>query len=594
MRFVAAIVSFVLAFAMIGLGLAQRTIFAEPDTVVAAGITPSDATVTVIDGAVLNSHDGRQKVEISGSETIFAAYGRELDVKSWIGDTDYNLVSIDAETTELTSELVEGEATEVPSAIGSDLWLAEYEADSALDFTVNLPEGISLLIMSTGTEPAPDTLSITWPVDNRTPWSGPLIIGGVVLLILGLGLYLWALAHLRRARGPRRTPPKPPKEPKLPSRPRYSPRKAAKALKSGPTARPVEDARGRRSARRMVAVVPALLVSSMTLGGCSTIEWPRSDESASQSASAEPTDEAATALKAPAVTEVQLKRIMNSVSVVATQSDTEMNTDLLATRFEGPALELRAGNYAVRRVDAAVPGLSPIPGSPIALSLPQQTDIWPRVVMVVVQAPEDETVVPTALILNQKSPRENYRVQYAVPLQAQVEFRVAPASIGAVRYGPDNKFLKLAPEQVVAAYADILAVGATSQYAEQFDLENDTFLVTAGVEARAARATQVTGPASLATEAIAGTGESIPLATDDTGAILALSFGEMERITPSEAGASITATGAVKALSGVSTTTKGVYASYGFQLLFYVPPVGSTEKITLLGATQGITSAGEL
>lgn len=593
MRFVAAIVSFVLAFVMIGLGLAQRTIFAGPDTVVAAGTTASGATVTVIDGSVLNSFDGRQKVEISGSEKIFAAYGRELDVKAWIGDTDYNLLSLDAETGELHSEVIEGEATEVPSAIGSDLWLGEYEADTTLDFTLNVPDGISLIVMSTGVEPAPDTVSITWPVDNRTPWSGPLIVGGVVLLLVGLALYLWALAHLRKARGPRRTPPK---QPKLPSQPRYSPRKAAKALKSGPTATatPIEDPRGRRSTRRMVAVVPALLVSSLVLGGCSTIEWPR-DEAASPSASADATEEVTTALKAPAVTEVQLKRIMGSVSAVAAEADPAANTDLLATRFEGPALELRAANYRFRLADAAAVALPAITGTPIALSLPQQTDIWPRVVMVVVQDPDDETVVPTAFVLNQKSPRENYHVQYAVPLQSQVAFpKVAPARLGAVRYGPDNKFLTLAPEQVLTAYADILAVGATSEYADRFDLETDTFLTIAGVEARAARATQVTGPAALATEALAGTGESIPLATDDTGAILAISFGEMEKVTPSEAGASITVTGAVKALSGVTTTTKGVYATYGFQLLFYVPPAGSTEKITLLGAVQGITSAGEL
>jgi hypothetical protein len=595
LRFVAAIVSFVLAFTFIGLGLAQRTILAEPDTVTASGTVDSNAAVTVIDGSVLNSHEGRQRVAVSGSDTIFAAYGRELDVKSWIGDTDYNILSVDDESGELSSKLVRGKETDVPPGAGSDLWLGEYEAEDSLDFAVSLPDGISLLIMSTGSEPAPDTISISWPVDNRTPWSGPLIISGVILLVLGLALYLWALNHLRRTRGPRRTPPRQAKQQKWPTRPKYKPRTAAKALKSGPNARPADNPRGRRSSRRLVAVVPVFVVSSMVLGGCSTLDWPRPDE-ATPSASAgitapDPDD----ALKDPAVTEEQLERIMDSVAEVAAQSDAEVDSDVLATRFQGPAFELRAANYAHRRVDGAIPALSAIPGSPIALALPQQTDIWPRVVLVVVQEPEDEAVVPTALMLKQASPRDNYRVEYAVPLQAQVEFpSVAPARLGAVRYGPDNKFLKLAPEQVATAYADLLAVGATSQYADQFDLETDTFLATAGVEARAARATQVSGPLALAAEAQAGTGERIPLATDDTGAILALSFGELERITPSEAGATITVTGAVKALSGVSTTTKGVFATYGYQLLFYVPPVSSTEKITLLGATQGITSAGEL
>ena len=43
MRFVAAIVSFVIAFGLIGLGIAQRTVFAEPDRVTSE-VTVTDAS----------------------------------------------------------------------------------------------------------------------------------------------------------------------------------------------------------------------------------------------------------------------------------------------------------------------------------------------------------------------------------------------------------------------------------------------------------------------------------------------------------------------------------------------------------------------
>ena len=49
MRFVLAIVSFVLALVLMGWGVAQQTIFASPDEVAASGETTGDAPVTVID-----------------------------------------------------------------------------------------------------------------------------------------------------------------------------------------------------------------------------------------------------------------------------------------------------------------------------------------------------------------------------------------------------------------------------------------------------------------------------------------------------------------------------------------------------------------
>jgi hypothetical protein len=59
-------------------------------------------------------------------------------------------------------------------------------------------------------------------------------------------------------------------------------------------------------------------------------------------------------------------------------------------------------------------------------------------------------------------------------------------------------------------------------------------------------------------------------------------------------GAAITATGAVAALADVSTSMTGIEASYQYQLLFYVPSLGSTEKIRLLGYSYALTSARKL
>lgn len=590
MRFVAAIVSFVLAFVVIGIGLAQRTVFAPPDNLTAVSETKSDAPVTVIDGETLNAMDGRQNIEILGADGVIAVYGRSSDVTAWIGDTTHNVLSFDAQSSSLEAAIVRGQESTVPSALGSDLWLAEYSSEAELQLTLNLPEKFSVLVMSNGTDPAPQNIAVSWPIDSSTPWFGPLIAGGIALLVLGVGLFLWGIYHHRKTRGPQRTPNK---QQKLPRPPRYSGRKAAKAVKPG-APKAIESSKGRRTSGRRMVALPAVMLIPVLLAGCSPSNWPQFGASPSPSPSALAEVTETTTVLPPAVSEKQLQEIMSDIAAVATEADASTDSELLATRFEGPALEVREANYVKRRADGAHPALPPIVGEPIALALPQQTDAWPRYVLVVVQDPDDETVVPMSLMLEQASPRENYRVQYAVSLQPTQFPDVAAASVGAIRYSTENKLLKLTPAEVAAAYANVLEVGAASEYADEFDLENDTFLARAGPEARAERAAQVSGPATLATTPIEGTGERIALATNDTGAILALSFGDQETVTPTEAKANITVGAEVKLMTGLTETTKGVYANFGYQLLFYVPPAGSDKKIRLLGATQGITSAGEL
>src|SRR6188768_3779412 len=123
---------------MIGYGIAQRTILAEPDEVALAASTTSEATVTVVDGAALNAFEGSQTLTVNGEGQIFAAYGRTSDVLAWIGDTTYNVVSYDAETGELVTETVPGAETEVPNPDGSDLWLDDYIKEDNLTLTVNV------------------------------------------------------------------------------------------------------------------------------------------------------------------------------------------------------------------------------------------------------------------------------------------------------------------------------------------------------------------------------------------------------------------------------------------------------------------------
>ena len=583
MRLVLAIISFALAALMMGYGIAQKTILLGDDHLTAKLETTSEAPITIIDGAVLNTFDRKQTIAVSGAESNFAAYGRTSDIMAWVGDASHNVVSFDPETNDFTSKLVEGTESEVPDPSGSDLWVADFREEKTLDFTVDVPSDISLIIVADGIEPAPSDVSVTWPIDNSTPWAFPLLIGGAFLLLVGLVFLLLAIHHVRKARGPRRKQTKLPRVPKPP---------AYRAITSPKAGTPVVAGRGRRG--RGFIALPTVLVGALLLGGCTAEPMVATDSTATALAASE---EDAAEGGIPAVTVPQAKRIVARVAADVEAADAAGDATLLANRMDGPALALRTANYKIRTVDSAVPLPAPIPSEPVRITLPQKNDAWPRTVFVVLQDEVDATVAPTALMLIQDSPRDQYKVHYAIQLEpGAVIPDVAPANVGTFRLAPDNqpRLLSVAPDTVGVNYADVLMNDVDSEFVDQFDTESDLLRALVGRDAKQVRISKIPPTASLTFATTVGTGQIIALATNDGGAIVSFSLNETETISPVEQGAAVTAPGQVAALLGKALSTKGITAMYSDQLLFYVPPATIGGKIILLGYSQGLMAAVEL
>jgi hypothetical protein len=602
-RFVFAIVAFVLAAAMIVLGLAQRTVFLEPNSISLNTTTTGTAAYTVIDPSALAAYPGRQTVTISGSDEVFMAFGRSADVDAWIGTdahSDISLVdgeliaantaaSTDSSETD-TSETIEVVAEPVTSPVGSDLWLDEFSAEQKLVSSINVPEDISLIVASDGVKPAPSEISLSWRVDNGTPLAGPLILGGAVLLLIGLVLYIFALLHLRRSRGPRRNIPRR-RLPRLPRPPRPRVLKASEI--TGP----------RKSISRFAVLIPVLTISGLVLSGCSADFWPGSAApapGATPVASATPgATDAPAAVTAPApaaVTVPQLERIVAKISKVATEADAALDTESLSTRFAGPALEQRLANYQIRTVAPDVTPSAAIPASPLVLTLPQQTESWPRTVMTVIQDADTTSVAPTALVLSQETPRDSYLVEYAVQLEPESRVDVAPAVVGAPLIAPDSRLLLMPPDEVGAAYADILAQGEASPSFALFEATGDSFRSQVA-ERRATAITELAVTAALEYTSAGGSGRTLALATNDSGSVVTVSLNEVETVRPVTEQAVVgPEAGSVssRALSGIDESTKGLQSTYADQLLFYVPAAGSDDKISLLGFSQGLISSAEL
>jgi hypothetical protein len=581
-RFVVAIVLFVTAFVAIGVGIAQRTIWAGPDHLTLTAETDSAAVLTLLDGSVLNAHDGRQSLEISGSEQVAAATGRTDDVLAWIGDARHNRIDIDPETGELVTEVVEGPELQVPPITGSDLWLNEYTQENMLTFAVDVPEDYSMIIAADGAEPAPSDISVTWPLDNSAPWAEPLVIAGLVLLLLGLAALIWALLHLRRSRGPRR---KQPRLPKPPRARRYKP--AQRALTS--TA----------SGRRNSIAAPVAIAGLLALGGSSLAAGPATAEAVP--ASAEETAAPEIELPPTAVTESQLRRIVVNIGRTVAQADEERDRELAAERLEGAALQFRKASYAIQEEDDELGALPVIPQRSVQLTLPQQLSLpeqgetWPRTVFTIVQDEADETAPPVALLLVQRDPRSQYKVHYAITLEPETTIPdVAPPNIGAARLPEDTKLLTIEPRALAEAYGDLLLKGEESDFASLFDLSEDTLLPQIGVEQKKEREDDLPSTAEIDFSNEPGPYENIAFSTNDAGALVAISVNEKETVKPVEEGAAVNPDGAVKALSGKKQSTKGITATYGNQLLFYVPPVAEGGKIQLLGYSTNLILAAEV
>ncbi|GAB3616848.1 hypothetical protein GCM10027416_14050 [Okibacterium endophyticum] len=610
MRFVFAIAALVVAAVLIVLGIAQRTVFLGPSTVSMETTVDTELPYTVIDGAVLGSHPGQQSITVSGADEVFLAYGTTADVVAWIGENDYTSIQTDNESGELTSEVIKPENnTPVPEGSddaeteeqteeeiaaaadprGSDLWLAEQSEERALITTVSLPEDMSVIIASDGVAPAPEDIELSWPLNNSTPWAGPLIALGFLLLVVGIVLYFLGLRHMRRSRGPRRK--------SITSGPglEQTP-KSQKQLKPRRTRERALPKPKRTPRRSMRAVVPVVLVSGLALGGCSADYWP--DLSLQNGSTPTPTpttpaEEAAAEAAPPVVTVPQLERIVARIATTATQADEALDADLAQTRFDGPALDERTANYAIRASvpDAGLP--TPIPGSPVTLTLPQASASWPRTVMTVISDEQDETIAPTALVMMQQSPRENYHVEYALQLEPDAQIPdVAPATIGAALVPAELQFLLVAPDTLGAAYADLISRGSESESAGLFETEDS--LRTAIAADREKKTAELPSTASIEFSAAAGDGVPLALVTNESGAIVAAHVVEKEVVRPIEADAQVRLSGGIAALAGVTETTKGVEATYSDELLFYVPPAGSNEKIVLLGFRQALVAAKEI
>lgn len=360
--------------------------------------------------------------------------------------------------------------------------------------------------------------------------------------------------------------------------------------------------RNRSSApKRLFSVAAIGLSASLGLSGCSPEMWPEALGGAEENPTGTPTstvDEAILQEGAapPALNAAQLERILADVSKRAQESDQKVDAKQLSMRFSGSAFAERAAMYKARKADPSLPEPIPFPTGEVAYVLPVATKEWPRTVIAIVQPEDPLSQTPSAVTLVQNNPREWYKVEHLVNLVPNAELpSAAPSDIGAKPLSDVVQGLKMPPEQIAAAYGDVIANGEGSAQAGNFAIADDPLLPQIGQAYRKQQLAQLDADAvKLDFGVRPGQQAPIGAATLDEGAIVAVTLEETERLSAKTELASISVNGSTAALAGTAQSRSGFDKVYTDQLLFYVPPASSDGQVRLIGYSQTLTSARQL
>ncbi len=589
MRVIVAIVLLSVSVLSLGLGIAQRTIFADDQMIDRPVVTGTTAPATIIHGKDLGAYPGRVTLSVEGGANsrvregddvgalatgrVFVAYGRTVDVMAWLSPGRHTQLRFDPLIDGFIVLPRAGQDMTLPDPAGSDLWFQEYSEEGQMSVSFSVPEDVSVLIMSDGTLPAPEKITVSWPLVTDSLVSFGLIVVGVGSMIAGFVMVFINYIVWRRNRGPRRRMTKRPRAPRGSYR---QPRKSS--------VKP----RGRRVARFVALPLTGAILWGVS--GCApepTVVDVEETDNQSQVVSP--------VVPYPAVTELQFSRIMAKIASQIQAGDEELAVNLLADRVSEPTLAARRAAYIIKRADGESGTLTPILASPIRLVLPQQTSEWPRSVFGIIQDEEDLESPSIGVVLSQESPRSDYRLSYAVVLAPQVQIPNLPsASLGSARLSPDSGLIRLSPLEVAAHYADVINQGTESDFAPDFALATDRLFIQLGPEAAALRQESFGDTVDVDWETTPSENEVVAFATADGGALVMATLQEIERVTPAQSGASVNASIAVRALTSLSQSTRGFEVISNIQVLWYVPPVGSEEGIRVLGYTYSLVGAKEV
>ena len=195
---------------LIGLALGRLgdTVWA-PDTETTASVTLEDpGPAVVIDPGVLYVGGEEGQVTIEGASDVSVITASNGDIDAYLDGVHHTRITGASDWSTLSTEDVDpdGEA-ELSDPTSSDLWRSVDTSESP--YTLDVHEFCAgenceneqvyraLLIVTDGTEPGAESVSITWPVDAENEWVPYAYAGGAAVAVIGLVLLVVSLGRRR-------------------------------------------------------------------------------------------------------------------------------------------------------------------------------------------------------------------------------------------------------------------------------------------------------------------------------------------------------------------------------------------------------------
>ncbi len=581
-------------------GIGQLTFWAPAETVTAS--VPSDtkaAPLTVIDQKLIALHDGPVKIKIQGEGNFIVATGRPDDVEAWVGKTAHNtLTGVSADQKALEVSSADGEAT-APSPAGSDLWVSTEDASGDLDYAWNPPADgeWSLLVAGDGTQPAPSSISMTFPNNATTPWAVPLIVLGIIIILVGAALpfIAKALGNRRRDGGddePRDGDDEPRDGGETTTLPIQPSTTQPSTTQTPEIKSPTGDEGRRRGAGTAGTEGPALRITALAatlaavmVGGTAIAAQATTTPEATPTSSAAATADGGT----PVMLESQLQRILEQVASTVDAADAAKDAAKLAPRVDKMELQIRSQNYKIRSTVSAYEPRMPVRATKLQSSVISTKRDWPRTVFALTQG--EGNVVPQVLTLVQLSPRENYKLWASAPLQPGTNFPSFPVPRKGTEPVPasDSTGLAYSGNEALEILSEMLTNPESPNRSKLADGQSSPYI--AGALAYQADTVKNGTSANFKFTHTPVTNQTVVLRTADGGAVVVGRLDFAFEGTPKAAGDKLLLEDDSAVFAGGKETTTGMVLNFAESVAVYIPPAGSADPMKLVAATRGLVGA---
>lgn len=322
---------------------------------------------------------------------------------------------------------------------------------------------------------------------------------------------------------------------------------------------------------RITAIMASVAAICMTvgLGAC---------EGQVPTVSSKSTSEAAAS---PDLTEAQEKKIRTQILKTLDQANQDHNTDILPTIMSGPALQVRTSELITARATGTLDKKTTIPTDISQTIIPTDTG-WPRTVFAITTTTEDQQS-KRLLVLRQDSPRQNYKLWGVTRLFQGAQLpKFAIASIGSQMGDENDAGLVATPKEAVTQYVDVLQNGTNSQYASL--IADDYFRQAMASQTQTVQEGMERNKGTLQQTFSAVDGSIVCMRAADGGELVVAQINNEMVRQAGEGRQSLPASDSETALFGGATATSTMKVTYVSMVALYIPPEGSDQQITAVGA----------